>query len=66
MLTPHRLSNPDLELWSNASGSWGCGAYWQGLWFQVKPGSQYDARLLFCFVSVFFVIPFRFVVLFTM
>ena len=36
MLRPHRLSNPDLELWSDASGSWGCGAYWQGLWFQVR------------------------------
>ena len=25
----------DVHLWSDASGSWGCGALWQGLWFQV-------------------------------
>ena len=22
-------------MWSYASGSWGCGAHWRGLWFQV-------------------------------
>ena len=23
-------------MWSYASGSWGCGAHWRGLWFQVE------------------------------
>ena len=35
ILTPVRESCPDAHLWSDASGSWGCGAVWQGHWLQV-------------------------------
>ena len=31
----HR-SQPDEEIWSDASGSWGCGAWWGTKWFQLK------------------------------
>ena len=27
--------NPDVLMWSDASGQWGCGAHWQGLWFNL-------------------------------
>jgi len=30
---------PDVDVWSDASGGWGCGAMWQGRWFQVAWGS---------------------------
>ncbi len=26
---------PEVEFWSDASGSWGCGAVWDSMWFQV-------------------------------
>ena len=29
---------PRCEFWSDASGSWGCGAVWQDQWFQVHGG----------------------------
>ena len=29
---------PGCEFWSDASGSWGCGAVWQDQWFQVQWG----------------------------
>ena len=29
---------PRCEFWSDASGSWGCGAVWQDQWFQVQWG----------------------------
>ena len=35
VLRPVRESCPDVHFWSDASGSWGCGAVWQSLWFQV-------------------------------
>ena len=35
MLRPLRLADPDADFWSDASGGWGCGAHWQGRWFQV-------------------------------
>ena len=35
ILRPIRASRPDVHLWSDASGSWGCGAIWQGQWLQV-------------------------------
>ena len=31
-----RRSNPDIQIWSDASGSWGCGALSQGKWFQLQ------------------------------
>ena len=39
ILSPLNRQSPDVHLWSDASGSWGCGAYWQGLWFQVPWGT---------------------------
>ena len=35
IMRPIQVRNPDVHLWSDASGSWSCGAFWQGLWFQV-------------------------------
>ena len=35
LLRPLRTACPDIVLHSDASGGWGCGAYWQSLWFQV-------------------------------
>ena len=29
------LSSPAVEIWSDASGGWGCGAWWSCKWFQV-------------------------------
>ncbi len=36
MLRPLRASSPDVDFWSDASGSWGCGAFWRSLWIQVQ------------------------------
>ena len=30
------LQHPSVELWSDASGAWGCGAFWRDEWFQVE------------------------------
>ena len=30
------LAQPNHELWSDASGSWGAGAFWESEWFQVR------------------------------
>ena len=30
---------PDIHLWTDASGHWGCGAHWQGLWCNMPWGS---------------------------
>lgn len=42
------LQHPSIELWSDASGAWGCGALWMDKWFQVEwrewPGFQ-DATI---------------------
>lgn len=38
ILRPLQASSPDFEFWSDASGGWGCGANWQGMWFQVPWG----------------------------
>ena len=35
IIRPLQVLKPDIHLWSDASGAWGCGALWQGLWFQV-------------------------------
>ena len=42
MLRRVRVDSPDGEFWSDASGSWGCGAFWGGLWLQLQwvPGSR--------------------------
>ena len=31
-----RDTSPMVEIWSDASGSWGCGAVWEDQWFQVQ------------------------------
>ena len=36
MLYSSRLEHPDVSLWSDASGSWGCGAVWNNRWFQLS------------------------------
>lgn len=30
------LAYPDHEIWNNASGSWGAGAFWNSEWFQLQ------------------------------
>ena len=49
LLRERTLQHPAVELWSDASGSWGCGALWSDKWFQVEwkdwPGFQ-DATIL--------------------
>ena len=36
MMQSQRQANPDINLTSDASGSWGCGAYWNTHWFQYQ------------------------------
>ena len=36
MLRNMAFQSPSVEIWSDASGSWGCGAVWGLKWFQVK------------------------------
>ena len=35
LLRQERLQSPDVTIWSDASGSWGCAAVWENQWFQV-------------------------------
>ena len=30
------LQAPSFDIWSDASGGWGCGAWWECRWFQVQ------------------------------
>ena len=45
MLRKVRAESPEAEFWSDASGSWGCGAYWSSQWLQWQwiPGSALDS-----------------------
>lgn len=36
MLKGRRVHNRVVEVWSDASGSWGCGAVWEVQWIQVE------------------------------
>ena len=36
MMTEDRKSHPDASLTSDALGTWGCGAFWNSLWFHFK------------------------------
>ena len=36
ILRTHSSSHPDGEMWSDASGSWGAGAFWNDHWFQMQ------------------------------
>lgn len=40
IICPQKVKNPDHEVTSDASGSWGCGAFHAGLWFQLQWGSS--------------------------
>ena len=44
ILRPLQLQSPNVHIWSDASCSWGCGAYWHGQWFQVAWDSMPIAR----------------------
>ena len=35
MLYDNRIENPDIDIWSDASGSWGCGALWNNQCFSL-------------------------------
>ena len=35
MLSPIKSANPDVQVWSDASGSWGAAAWCLGAWFQI-------------------------------
>ena len=36
MLRQANIASPDHEIWSDASGSWGAGAFWKSEWFQLQ------------------------------
>ena len=36
MMGRESLLTPEVEIWSDASRSWGCGAVWDSQWLQVK------------------------------
>ena len=36
LMTNFRTKNPDICIFSDASGSWGCGAFWDRSWFQYR------------------------------
>ena len=36
MLFEVQAQNPQIEIWSDASGGWGCAAIWEGQWFQIQ------------------------------
>ena len=36
MLYSSTLEHPEVSLWSDALGSWGCGAVWNDRWFQLS------------------------------
>ena len=36
MLVQVQSQHPDIKVWSDASGSWGCAAVWNGKWFQIS------------------------------
>lgn len=35
LLQQEHLQSPDVTIWDDASGSWGCVAVWENQWFQV-------------------------------
>ena len=42
MMLEECLKAPGVEIWSDASGSWGCGALWGGRWFQLEWSQHQD------------------------
>ena len=53
ILAPLKAENPDLEITSDASGTWGCGAFSEGEWFQL----QWDSSLASVDISIKELIP---------
>ena len=53
MLWDQEKAAPAIRVVSDASGSWGCGAYWLPLWFQI----QWPHRLQPCSIQVKELIP---------
>ena len=53
MLWDQEKAAPAIRVVSDASGSWGCGAYWLSLWFQI----QWPHRLQPCSIQVKELIP---------
>jgi len=47
------LEEPNLKVWSDASGSWGCGAYCELGWFQLK----WPSKLSTLFIAIKEMIP---------
>ena len=46
MMQEARRSNPDVTLTSDASGSWGCGAFYANSWFQLQwPAASIDYHI---------------------
>ena len=46
MLRPRRRQEPDHEIWSDASGSWGCGAFWGSSWFHFQWPTELQPELI--------------------
>ena len=36
MLIQEQSQHPDIKVWSDVSGTWGCTAVWNGKWFQIS------------------------------
>jgi len=53
ILAPLKAENPDLEITSDASGTWGCGAFSEREWFQL----QWDSSLASVDISIKELIP---------
>ena len=53
MLWDLNRSKPDINLFSDASGSWGCGAYWGSQWFHL----QWPSNLQTCPIATKELIP---------
>ena len=53
MLYKYQRANPQVEVFSDASGSWGCGAYCNGQWFQFQWPNSMEA----CHISSKEMIP---------
>ena len=45
MLYEVQRRNPHFEIWSDASGSWGCAAFWGRQWFQVEWANAATSRM---------------------
>ena len=46
ILRSQRKGNPDHDIWSDASGSWGCGALWGPAWFHFQWPAELQPELI--------------------